>query len=255
MAMITVGIDTSRSYNKKNPPGGKVSSVFSFSEGSDEPIKPARINRQRSSIDLGCDDSSKQIERQISEPVVPKSEKQESLPKEKPVASEPADSASNASGAKTGVSETKPTDKIPSVDSNKSIPNSETKENSAEVKIQSTASSETNSVATDGGKVINDGPSKPTATEAKAPTEVPCQTNAMSASSEPKPEAPTPVTPIKSESTPAISSNIPDAPAASQDAPPAAAQGVNSIISTPATAPAPRAGRRVPPGGHCSQLW
>ena len=89
MAMITVGIDTSRSYNKyvikyyiklvrnriqclcfyrKNPPGGKVSSVFSFSEGSDEPIKPARINRQRSSIDLGCDDSSKQIERQISEP-------------------------------------------------------------------------------------------------------------------------------------------------------------------------------------------
>jgi len=260
MAMITVGIDTSRSYNKKNPPGGKVSDVFSFSEGSDEPRKPGRINRQRSSIDLGCDDSSKQVERQMSEPVVPKSEKQEILPQEKPVASEPAPTAS---GAKTEVSETKSSDKIPTVDSNKSLPKSEPKADEAEVTVppkasaeSSQAQSETKSATIERGNVSTEGVPMPAATESTASagtSALPCQTNALPVSSESKPDAQTSVTP-----TPAVSSSslvAQDAPVASKAAPPTAAPSVNSVISTPEAAPVARSGRRVPPGGHSTGFW
>merc|ERR1711971_1180094 len=86
-----VGIDTSRVYNRKTPPGGKVSDVFSFSGQASDASKPAppRVNRQRSSIDLGGEqqDTNKTVDRQNSEPACkpssatenPKSQEQEAV--------------------------------------------------------------------------------------------------------------------------------------------------------------------------------
>merc|ERR1712061_699492 len=70
MATITVGIDTSRVYNRKTPPGGKVSDVFSFSSSESSKPTPPRVNRQRSSIDLGGEDANaaKSVDKQNSEP-------------------------------------------------------------------------------------------------------------------------------------------------------------------------------------------
>jgi len=48
MSTITIGIDTSRSYNRKVPPGGKCSDLFSSNIELSEPAplnKPRKIDR------------------------------------------------------------------------------------------------------------------------------------------------------------------------------------------------------------------
>ena len=49
MAPITVGIDTNRVYNRKVPPGGEVSDVFSFKENPSQPVErnPKKIDRYK----------------------------------------------------------------------------------------------------------------------------------------------------------------------------------------------------------------
>merc|ERR1712038_2154965 len=71
MATITVGIDTSRVYNRKTPPGGKVSDAFSFNSTDTVAKKPQKIDRQRSSIDIGGGEKEAAetgLERQLSAP-------------------------------------------------------------------------------------------------------------------------------------------------------------------------------------------
>jgi len=71
MTTITVGIDTTRSYNRKVPPGGKCSDLFSADGRRAEPDgKPRKVDRQRSSIDFAPDLSevTKGLSRQVSEP-------------------------------------------------------------------------------------------------------------------------------------------------------------------------------------------
>merc|ERR1712141_451725 len=103
MSTITIGIDTSRSYNRKVPPGGKCSDLFSSSIQLSEPVnKPRKIDRQRSSIEFAPDISevTKGLERQLSEPVPAK---QVDLP------SEPRDTPAS-SGTKPEEGGTKPTE-------------------------------------------------------------------------------------------------------------------------------------------------
>merc|ERR1711997_151103 len=92
MSTITIGIDTSRSYNRKVPPGGKCSDLFSSDIKLSEPVnKPRKIDRQRSSIEFAPDISevTKGLERQISEPVPAKQVDLPSEPQDPPVSSGP----------------------------------------------------------------------------------------------------------------------------------------------------------------------
>merc|ERR1711997_109036 len=90
MSTITIGIDTSRSYNRKVPPGGKCSDLFSSDIKLSEPVnKPRKIDRQRSSIEFAPDISevTKGLERQLSEPVPAKQVDLPSEPRDTPASS------------------------------------------------------------------------------------------------------------------------------------------------------------------------
>merc|ERR1711971_1103019 len=216
-----VGIDTSRVYNRKTPPGGKVSDVFSFSGQASDASKPAppRVNRQRSSIDLGGEqqDTNKTVDRQNSEPACKPSsatENPKSQEKEAVVSTSEANKSENHS----------------KVDSNGVTDGEKPKSEPASVKTPDTkqpdpkpapASVDKISPVPDSTKTsstVPDGP-KPQST---VPDSVPDNTKPPSPVSEPVP-AQDPA-PVKNQET-------------QGDAPPPVVRQ-NS--------------RRVPPGGHTS---
>merc|ERR1711971_815948 len=216
MSTITIGIDTSRSYNRKVPPGGKCSDLFSSNIELSEPAplnKPRKIDRQRSSIDFAPDISevTKGLERQISEPVPAKPVNLPSEPRDPTV----------SSGTEKGA--TKPTEIDGKIKSNgvepKSVevkktepldpPTPSTKPKCSEPEITRNSSSD----------------------DVKQPTAQPKQVE----NAEPAKVEPSTASQIKTEKS---------------------EEKVETSSSEPQpAAPVRTASRRVPPGGHCSQLW
>jgi len=237
MSTITIGIDTSRSYNRKVPPGGKCSDLFSSNIELSEPAplnKPRKIDRQRSSIDFAPDISgvTKGLERQISEPVPAK-------PVDLP--SEPRD-PTVSSGTEKGA--TKPTEIDGKIKSNGVEPKSvEAKPKNSSLEDASSAS-EAKPV-----EVKNTDPLDPPTPSAKPKCSEPEITRNSSSDDVKQPTAqPKQVEnaePAKVEPS-----------TASQIKPEKSEEKVETSSSEPPpAAPVRTAARRVPPGGHCSQLW
>jgi len=227
MAMITVGIDTSRSYNRKNPPGGKVSDVFSFDGSQDDSKKSGKINRQRSSIDLGLEPESqtKSFGRQTSVPVEASNNNK--------VRDEPVEAST-----------TTPTDDPkPQVQPKEKAPDST---DDTKVSKEPKQQPEKNAVKSE-PKTIEVLESKPEKPEPK----VILKENAVA---EQNVEIPTEVITEKPQAQARKPvEQIREAPEQKASEEPAAKVPEPSVIQT---APVAKSGsRRVPPGGHCSQLW
>jgi len=232
--MITVGIDTSRSYNRKNPPGGKVSDVFSFDGSSPDDKKPGKINRQRSSIDLGLEPEApnKSLGRQTSAPVEPIVNNTPKEPTPEAPSTKPADEP------KPQVQPKEATTKAPApVDEAKVAPEPKQTEKTTTTPVQPEPKTT---------EVLEPKPEKP------EPKVIPKESTAAS---DQNVKAQIELT--EKHSVPAPVEQVREAPAQKVSEEPAVA----SVPKVPEptviqTAPVAKAGsRRVPPGGHCSQLW
>merc|ERR1711971_886465 len=216
-----VGIDTSRVYNRKAPPGGKVSDVFSFSGQASDASKPAppRVNRQRSSIDLGGEqqDTNKSVDRPNSEPACKPS-------------SAPENPKSQEKDAVVSTSEANKSENHSKVDSNVVTDGEKPKAEPASVKTPDTKHSEPKPAPASLDKISP----VPDSADAKPPSTVPDSADAKPPSTVPdstKPQSP------GSE------------PVTAQDPAPV------KIQETQGDAPPPvvrQNSRRVPPGGHTS---
>jgi len=225
MAFITVGINTDRVYNKKNPPGGACSDLFG---GPAEEIcpNPKKLNRLRSSMDLG------------GEAPEPARHHKKSQPSVCPLTGETLGS----SVAKLEISETKAEaspEAAPATEKAEPAKPAETKQE-GEVKVAEPPTTK--------GDIVRESPPAPAAAPeagepapasapASAPAPAPEMTQAESAPAPALESALAPEAAPKSALAPAPASPVPASPA-------------------PESAPAPaQQRRRNPPGGHSTGFW
>jgi len=231
MAFITVGINTDRVYNKKNPPGGKCTDLFG---GPPDEISanPKKLNRLRSSVDLGgSEDSSEAAPRQ-----------KKSQPSVCPL-----------TGEKIGVREESKPESKPANTNGTNGTNGTLVREGAEAPSPAPAPSE--------GKPEAAPAPAPAAEPATAPETAPAPPAAAPASDAPPAPEPT-VSESATVATP-VPAPAPVAELAPASAPvstpapsPAPASTPAPVTSSPATSTAPApARRRNPPGGHSAGFW
>jgi len=240
MAFITVGINTDRVYNKKNPPGGKCTDLFG---GPPDEISanPKKLNRLRSSVDLGgSEDSSEAAPRQKkSQPsVCPLTGEKIGVREESKPESKPANPTTNGTNGTSGT-------------------------NGTLVREGGEATPPASAPAPTEGKPEAAPAPAPAAEPVTAPETAPAPPAAAPASDAPPAPEPT-VSESATVATPVpapapVAELVPasaPAPVSTPALSPAPASTPAPVTSTPAssTAPAP-ARRRNPPGGHSAGFW
>lgn len=270
MTTITVGIDTSRSYNRKVPPGGKCSDLFS-SDGrkTEQDSKPRKIDRQRSSIDFAPDLSevTKGLDRQISEPTGGKQQIEQVKSRaetETKGATKPTeiDGKIKSNGAEPGPIQAKPTNiQVKNCSAEDKSSPSEVKPVLTESAVKTTEGRGTPAKANPGtvrnstSEVENQScedkqeltQCEPTKKESAVRVEPSKKESAVSAEPSKKDSA------IRVEPT-KIESNIRVEPTKIESSQSSAKSG-DSCGAPVVVSSQPARTRRIPPGGHCSQLW
>jgi len=274
MTTITVGIDTSRSYNRKVPPGGICSDLFSSAgQRSEEDNKSRRIDRQRSSIDFAPDPSevTKGLDRQISEPIQGKRVDYQSPPQDK-----------NSGFLTKAERETKPTEIDGKIKSNgMEAKSTEAKPENTDVKNSSVndKSSQSEAKPAVAESAMKNTSVSADSTKAKSSQPEPGQTGDVqpdksvqverveSAKDRNEPTNVEKVEPAKDRNDPTKVEKVEPAkdinepvkvekvePAKDRNEPTEVERVKPGKFEKPSV-PMTRTTRRVPPGGHCSQLW
>jgi len=234
MAFITVGINTDRVYNKKNPPGGKCTDLFG---GPPDEISanPKKLNRLRSSVDLGgSEDSSEAAPRQ-----------KKSQPSVCPL-----------TGEKIGVREESKPESKPANTNGTSGTNGTLVREGAEAPAPAPTEGKSDAAPAPAATPAT----APAAESVTAPETTPAPAAAPASDAPPAPEPTvsdsTPVPAPAPVAEPAPASAPASAPVSTPAPTPAPASTPAPVTSSPASsvAPAP-ARRRNPPGGHSAGFW
>jgi len=250
MAFITVGLDTSRTYNKKQPPGGACADLFGGDPDS-QSGQQKKLNRMLSNVELGSDQEVTKEKKSEKVPEVAQTRIQKkSQPSVCPVTGETLghNTAATESVIKTDkkAETTKPHQKEVRTTVNekkeaKIISPTEPTQPKA-VSEPKTDSKESVAVTTPEATPPSAQPPAQTDT-ATAPATVATSPSEMHTSPAPAP-APTSV---PTPATASVPTTAPFSTPAPISAPPCAPASTS--------APAPMKTRRVPPGGHTTAFW
>jgi len=226
MAYITVGIDTSRTYNKKQPPGGACADLFGGSQDRPHPgdgPQEKKLNRMLSNVELASEKEaveqpSKKVDK--AEEVKPPRIQRKSQPSVCPVTGETI--GHNLAAAQ-------------SVDKKEVIKQEEkiADKKEAAVKVDEKPKPEPKAVSSPESEPAPAVKTPEPAVNSPNVTEVP-----------PAPATPAPAE-VKSAQTPSETVIPPSSPSPPQNQKP--------VVSSPT--PAPVKTRRVPPGGHTTAFW
>merc|ERR1712013_89588 len=241
--MGTVGLDTSRTYNKKQPPGGACADLFG-GDTDTQRGQQRKLNRMLSNVELSSDQEVIKEKKSGKVPEVAQTRIQKkSQPSECPVTGE---TLGHNAAAKESV--VKP-EKKP--ESNNKQEEKAIADEKKEVKIVSVGE-----------------PAPPNAVseqQAETKESVAQKKSEASPPSAPPPQTDTATAPATTENLPSVipttpaptSAPTPD-PAPAPTPAPISAPAVDTTPSTPSapiSAPAPMKTRRVPPGGHTTAFW
>jgi len=247
MAFITVGLDTSRTYNKKQPLGGACADLFGGDTDTQQG-QQKKLNRMLSNVELGSDQEVIKEKKNEKVPEVAQTRIQKkSQPSVCPVTGETL--GHNTAAKESEVKPEKNTE-------------SNNKQGQKEVKAIADEKQE--------AKIVSVGEPAPPNAVSEPQTE-PMESVAATKSEASPPSAPPPAqtdTATASATTETSPSVIPSTPAStSAPAPHPAPAPTPAHISAPAvdttpspppaptSAPAPMKARRVPPGGHTTAFW
>jgi len=255
MAFITVGIDTSRTYNKKQPPGGACADLFGGSQinhpGDDKNVK--KLNRMLSNVELSDDKpamAENKVEKEVTQPRI----QRKSQPSVCPVTGEtighnlaaPEPTSKNEGKAEVIKPDVASANKKATAVAASSITDNSSPEPKAKCPSEPKSAPTINTLKVDASSPKN---------ESVVPVAATTHTAPQSADSTPPPS--TPIMKAPSPSPAPVHANSDPAPVMSSPVPAAAVANPNPIpvASNPAPAQAPVKTRRVPPGGHTTAFW
>merc|ERR1712013_221759 len=246
--MGTVGLDTSRTYNKKQPPGGACADLFG-GDADTQQGQQKKLNRMLSNVELGSDQEVIKEKKNEKVPEVAQTRIQKkSQPSVCPVTGETL--GHNNTAAKESLVKTdKKTENNNNKEQKEGKPTADEKKEAKIVSVGEPAPP----------NAVSEPQTEPqesvaaTKSEASPPSAPPpAQTDTATTATSP------PVIPTTPASTLApTSAPIPDLAPASTPAPISAPAVDTTPPPAPAqtSAPAPMKTRRVPPGGHTTAFW
>jgi len=247
MAYITVGLDTSRTYNKKQPPGGACADLFGGDTDTQQG-QQRKLNRMLSNVELGSDQEVIKEKKSEKVPEVAQTRIQKkSQPSVCPVTGETL--GHNKAATESVVRPEKKTE-------------STNKQEEKEVKAIADEKKEAKTVSVGEPappNAVSETQTEPkesvaaTKSEASSPSvPPPVQKDAATAS------ATTATSPSVIPTTQAPTSAPTPDPAPAPTPSPISARAVDTTPSSPSaptSTPAPMKTRRVPPGGHTTAFW
>jgi len=243
MAFITVGLDTSRTYNKKQPLGGACADLFGGDTDTQQG-QQKKLNRMLSNVELGSDQEVIKEKKNEKVPEVAQTRIQKkSQPSVCPVTGE---TLGHNTAAKESV--VKPEKKTKSNDRREEKEVKAIADEKKEAKIVSVGEPAPPNAVTESKESV--AATKSEASQPSAPP--PAQTDTATAS------ATTETSPSVIPSTPASTSAPAPHPAPAPTPAHISAPAVDTTPSpppAPTSAPAPMKARRVPPGGHTTAFW
>jgi len=229
MAYITVGIDTSRTYNKKQPPGGACADLFGGSQDKPHPgdgAQERKLNRMLSNVELAS-------EKEAMEQPTKKVDKTEEV-KQPRIQRKSQPSVCPVTGETIGhnLAAIETVDKREVVKQEKVAEKKETAVKADEkMKPEPKAVSSPESEPASAVKTPEPAANSPQVTEVTTATTTPAPAE------------------VKSAETPSNNAVPPSSPSPTPSPP----QNQKPVVSTPT--PAPVKTRRVPPGGHTTAFW
>lgn len=230
MAYITVGIDTSRTYNKKQPPGGACADLFGGSQDRPNPRDGAqekKLNRMLSNVELAS-------EQEVCEQPTKKIDKTEEVKKPR-IQRKSQPSVCPVTGETIGhnLATIEPVDKREVVKQEEKM--ADKKETA--VKMDEKAKPEPKAVSSP------ESVPSPAVNTPEPAANTPYVTEVITATAAPAPAE------VKSAQQPSSTVMPPSSPSPTPSPP----QNQKPVVSTPT--PAPVKTRRVPPGGHTTAFW